>query len=807
MIWHQELAALRQLLLDAKILESQGLSHQKQVQEGKGASYRQQAIALPITIEQDKQLRSVGGSAWLMADPSAPGVHEMTMTLEAMRWKTHVKKNDTKYTAETFIANMAHEIQNKHGPVLFIFLGQVIAFGKSSYLCPQEQTFEATERRSLEMEIKTKCLSMDWVQAMLGPVRDLRSEPLIMILDGTHGIANHLDLPKHFEPAQRIHNSIIIRHEPAVRPMQHREGYDFNLLAMLHELIMEPKLSLLDLISTLRTHSCSTTGQELLFLDHLGVKHTFYFNPLPLMDRPLLPELQELRDITMMFQIPTNFGLPAPAVEGQQDLQPRLIKMASHVERVDCLDYIQTRFAAKHSTGTVVLMGPAGCGKSTIAAGLCRKMVQMQECTGVFWLKAQNLVELYYDCVGLATFLGLIESHERQMESILAQLRRWLRHNPGWLIVLDGVESETVVDLLDFPSERGMILLTSETVQWPQMDWQDTVELPWFQADEEARILVFHHLPEVQPAVSAAAIKFLNCRPLSLMLAVSFIKGEEADLKEYLEGLMLLRSRLIKSEIKTKRRNSLLASSETNTNEKGSESLTQTSPELAEDIGLYMIVQGLLESTRAIHPSLGEMLVIVSCIHNTTIPHEMFERKGDKKHIDVLVRYGVLHFQGGNNFCIHPSLQAEVRKQAAELPPVRKNEEGQFFRTSYLQDCFDTATELLDGCVGFDQDGEPCFRSDRAFWLVHAVEFKQHQGQLSQNLLFCCADELAFKLNEFELALQLLENLRDTISTPTRGGDNQTQTLAAAMVCALSPFCHSQALTSRLPGENGSRAP
>lgn len=127
--------------------------------------------------------------------------------------------------------------------------------------------------------------------------------------------------------------------------------------------------------------------------------------------------------------------------------------------RSEILDQICTAFQSRQASGLILaLSGLGGVGKTQIAleyAYCYRDLYQ-----AIFWVNASTRDTLSTDLLMLASLLDLSKQQDQE-EIIIRAVKHWLAVNPGWLLILDNVDSlEMVLDFLPLYS-RGDVLLTT----------------------------------------------------------------------------------------------------------------------------------------------------------------------------------------------------------------------------------------------------------------------------------------------------------------------------------------------------------
>ena len=104
------------------------------------------------------------------------------------------------------------------------------------------------------------------------------------------------------------------------------------------------------------------------------------------------------------------------------------------------------------------LTGPSGIGKTQIALEYAHR--HRQEYHALFWVQATETFFIEKDfreiltCVAFPVNVATLRPRE-----LIASVHSWLKNNPGWLIIFDGITSAAALTAL--PKEgSGNILLT-----------------------------------------------------------------------------------------------------------------------------------------------------------------------------------------------------------------------------------------------------------------------------------------------------------------------------------------------------------
>jgi tetratricopeptide (TPR) repeat protein/transcriptional regulator with XRE-family HTH domain len=110
---------------------------------------------------------------------------------------------------------------------------------------------------------------------------------------------------------------------------------------------------------------------------------------------------------------------------------------------------------------TQTLSGLGGIGKTQVAVQYCYRY--RQDYQAILWVRADSPEVLVGDLRALATLLKLPESKLKEQQSILNGLRRWMREQSTWLLIIDNVENMEMLKNILPPARRGHIVVTTRT--------------------------------------------------------------------------------------------------------------------------------------------------------------------------------------------------------------------------------------------------------------------------------------------------------------------------------------------------------
>ncbi|KAB2973186.1 TIR domain-containing protein [Streptomyces sp. SS1-1] len=181
---------------------------------------------------------------------------------------------------------------------------------------------------------------------------------------------------------------------------------------------------------------------------------------------------------------PLRFAVGGDGHGGQQRVPRRLPELPPHyIVRTEATDVVRALVRdgspGRPTRETCVIEGAAGVGKTTLAA-YCATGLSSQF-TLVRWVRAHNRETLLEELTALADDLGVPRGEEdrHSFPTVrLSALRDHLARHPGWLLIYDGVTSETFrtapgdppdgQTLCLSPEGRGNVLVTCAVgTRWP----------------------------------------------------------------------------------------------------------------------------------------------------------------------------------------------------------------------------------------------------------------------------------------------------------------------------------------------------
>lgn len=203
-------------------------------------------------------------------------------------------------------------------------------------------------------------------------------------------------------------------------------------------------------------------------------------------------------------------------------------------------------------TQSLAISGLGGIGKTRLAVEYAWRTGSRY--TAIWFVRADSPENLRRNlsALGGPELLHLPEwEHQNENEKV-ATVKRWLREHPGWLLIIDNVDSTKAADavLEILPSlSTGCILITSRLTNWPAS--MQTQSLDKLSLEEAVRFLLNRTdngrektADDGHQVISLA--KELDGLPLALEQAAAFILRRRIRFSDYLQAWERERSELLK---------------------------------------------------------------------------------------------------------------------------------------------------------------------------------------------------------------------------------------------------------------------
>ena len=185
---------------------------------------------------------------------------------------------------------------------------------------------------------------------------------------------------------------------------------------------------------------------------------------------------------------------------------------------------------------TVAVHGLGGVGKTRAALEYAWR--HDKDYTALLLVSAPTAAELRANLANLAGVLA-IESTVIAVDQQVAEVLRWLEAHPGWLLIVDNVDTEDAaseVERLLAKLRAGHVLITSRIANWSA--GVEPLELHVLAA-ADATAFLLERTPHRRraaddPSAAAAAARELGCLALALEQAGAYINKLRLSFTEYL---------------------------------------------------------------------------------------------------------------------------------------------------------------------------------------------------------------------------------------------------------------------------------
>lgn len=203
-------------------------------------------------------------------------------------------------------------------------------------------------------------------------------------------------------------------------------------------------------------------------------------------------------------------------------------------------------------TQSEAISGLGGIGKTRLAVEYAWRCGSRY--TAAWFVRADSPEGLYRNLAALAhpELLNLLEWEAQVEEKTIAAVKRWLREHPGWLMILDNVDTpeaqEAVLQILPALS-KGRVLITSRLRNWPASVQKQSLEK--LSAPKATQFLLHRTENGREKAHDDAAraadlAGVLDGLPLALEQAAAYVVRQQMSFAEYLKAWEEERSEVLK---------------------------------------------------------------------------------------------------------------------------------------------------------------------------------------------------------------------------------------------------------------------
>ena len=194
------------------------------------------------------------------------------------------------------------------------------------------------------------------------------------------------------------------------------------------------------------------------------------------------------------------------------------------------------RNLVREDRAAVAVHGLGGVGKTRAALEYAWR--HDKDYTALLFVSAPTAAELRSNLANLAGVLA-IESTVTAVDQQVAEVLRWLEAHPGWLLIVDNVDTEDAaseVERLLAKLRAGHVLITSRIANWSA--GVEPLELHVLAA-ADATAFLLERTPHRRraaddPSAAAAAARELGCLALALEQAGAYINKLRLSFTEYL---------------------------------------------------------------------------------------------------------------------------------------------------------------------------------------------------------------------------------------------------------------------------------
>ncbi len=210
------------------------------------------------------------------------------------------------------------------------------------------------------------------------------------------------------------------------------------------------------------------------------------------------------------------------------------------------------RFKVQSLKQPIAVSGLAGIGKTHIALEYAYRY--RRDYRSILWVRASSQETLYEDIVTIAKQLNLSEKDVKEQAIAVDAVKRWLKEQTRWLLILDEVNDPDVVREFSPLAKKGHILLTTRNPRIHEV--AEKLELEKMRPEEGALFLLRKAdiIPldeqldlDSENAVLATEISFnLDGLPLALDHAGAYVAQTGCGLKGYLQRYERLHPELLR---------------------------------------------------------------------------------------------------------------------------------------------------------------------------------------------------------------------------------------------------------------------
>jgi transcriptional regulator with XRE-family HTH domain/tetratricopeptide (TPR) repeat protein len=223
--------------------------------------------------------------------------------------------------------------------------------------------------------------------------------------------------------------------------------------------------------------------------------------------------------------------------------------------RAALLESVRHRLLSSRVVPQVVaITGLGGIGKTQLAVEYAYRY--RDEYQAVVWLNADSIETLVASCIDLANSLDLPEKSAQDRQATVNVVQRWLRENPGCLIILDNVDNPAAVyDFLMQLGESHILITTrmqavgavAQTLELAELNPEESMLLLLRRAKITSLDVLLETIPETSTTLARAIVDMLAGLPLALDQAGSYIEETGCGLAGYLHLLKKQQAKMLRA--------------------------------------------------------------------------------------------------------------------------------------------------------------------------------------------------------------------------------------------------------------------
>ncbi|MGB3458436.1 MAG: FxSxx-COOH system tetratricopeptide repeat protein [Halobacteriota archaeon] len=189
------------------------------------------------------------------------------------------------------------------------------------------------------------------------------------------------------------------------------------------------------------------------------------------------------------------------------------------------------------------ITGMGGVGKTQLAVEYIYR--HKTEYRVIWWVRSEELATMAADYASLAVDLNLPEKDSTDQTEIAKAVKRWLEHNPGWLLIFDNAQDPGEIRNYLPQGGAGHVIITSRNPLWGGV--AKLMPARVFDRAESIEFLCKRTGQEDKKAADALADE-LGDLPLALEQAGAYIETTGISLSEYQELFQSRRKELWEDE-------------------------------------------------------------------------------------------------------------------------------------------------------------------------------------------------------------------------------------------------------------------